>query len=96
MVCEYVLTIESPETDPTPENNKARVLIGVQGEKPISAVSSAGEDLGLVNLLRKAGLAVTAYKPEQLKWTIDELAQFSSVILENVFATKIGIPALHT
>ena len=95
-VCEYILTIESPETDPTLENNKARVLIAVRGEKSILAVSSAGENSGLVKLLRQAGLAVTAYHPEQLKWSIDELAQFSSVILENVPAIKIGSQALHT
>ena len=51
-VNEYTITIQGPKDDPVPENNSARALVGVEGSSPVLVVSSAGENSGLVKLLR--------------------------------------------
>ena len=95
-VSEYTLTIQGPKDDPIPENNTARALVGVEGAKPILVVSSAGEKSGLVKLLRGGSLEVTGKLPTQCNWSLEQLSQFSSVILENVPAGQIGMSGMET
>jgi Mg-chelatase subunit ChlD len=87
---EYTLTVQGPKDDPIPENNTARALVGVEGAKPILIVSAAGENSGLVKLLRNGALEVVGKTPQQCNWSLEQLSQFSSVILENVPAGQIG------
>ena len=64
-VSEYTFTIQGPKDDPVPENNSARALIGVEGSKPVLIVSSAGENSGLVKLLRGGLMEVAGKTPAQ-------------------------------
>jgi Mg-chelatase subunit ChlD len=84
------------DTDPIPENNTARALVGVEGAKPILIVSSAGENSGLVKLLRGGLMDVVGKTPQQCNWSLEELSQFSAVILENVPAGQIGMSGMET
>jgi Mg-chelatase subunit ChlD len=95
-VNEYTVTIQGATNDPVPENNSARALVGVEGAKPILIVSAAGEDSGLVKLLRGGDVEVVGKTPLQCNWSLAELSQFSSVIIENVPAGEIGMSGMET
>ncbi len=74
--------------DPVPENNSAKVLVGVQGPRPLLLVSSSPNS-GLARLLSAGGMKVTLAAPEDCDWSLDSLAQYSGVLIENVPAEKI-------
>jgi Mg-chelatase subunit ChlD len=95
-VNEYKMTIQGSTNDPVPENNFARALVGVEGSKPVLIVSAAGENSGLVKLLRGGDVEVVGKTPAQCNWSLEELSQFSSVILENVPAGQIGMSGMET
>ena len=95
-VNEYTLTIQGAKDDPVPENNSARALVGVEGSRPVLIVSSAGENSGLVNLLRRGQVEVVGKTPGQCNWSLEELSQFSAVIIENVPAGQIGMSGMET
>src|SRR6185295_2883094 len=85
----YTLRVSGSGEDPVPENNAARILIGIQGPRPILCVTSSPGS-GLVRLLQAGGLNVKAQLPAQTHWSLEELSKFSSVLIENVPAGKIG------
>jgi Mg-chelatase subunit ChlD len=95
-VNEYTVSISGPKDDPIPENNSARALVGVEGSRPLLLVSSAGENSGLVKLLRGGGVEVVGKTPEQCQWSLEELSQFSAVLIENVSAGQIGMGGMET
>jgi Mg-chelatase subunit ChlD len=95
-VNEYTLTIQGAKDDPVPENNIARALVGVEGAKPVLIVSSAGEDSGLVKILRGGAVEVVGKTPTQCNWSLEELSQFSAVLIENVPAGQIGMSGMET
>ncbi len=74
--------------DPVPENNSAKVLVGVQGPRPLLLVSSSPNS-GLARLLSAGGMKIRLATPEDCDWTLDSLAQYSGVLIENVSAGKI-------
>lgn len=76
------------DADPIPENNAAKILVGVQGPKPMLIVSTS-ENSGLARLLTSGGLKVKISKPEDCDWSLEALAQFSGIVIENVQADKI-------
>lgn len=94
-VNEYTLTIQGAKDDPIPENNSARALVGVEGSRPILVVSSAGENSGLVRLLRGGAVEVAGKTPGQCKWSLEELSQFAAVLIENVPAGQIGMSGME-
>lgn len=92
----YSIRITGGSGDPIPENNSAKILVGVQGPRPLLVVTSA-ENSGLARLLTGGGLKVKTSKPEDADWSLDALAGFSGVVLENVSANKVterGMDAL--
>ncbi len=95
-VNEYTITIQGPKDDPIPENNSARALVGVEGSRPVLVVSAAGENSGLVKLLRAGRVEVTGRTPAQSRWSLEELSQFSAVLIENVPAGGIGMSGMET
>ena len=95
-VNEYTITIQGVQADPIPENNQARALVAVEGSRPVLVVSSAGENSGLVQLLRNGGIEVVGKSPMQCRWSLEELSQFSAVLLENVPAGQIGTSGMET
>jgi Mg-chelatase subunit ChlD len=95
-VNEYTVTIQGAKEDPVPENNSARALVGVEGSRPLLVVSSAGENSGLVKLLRGGAIEVVGKTPAQCHWSLEELSQFSAVLIENVPAGQIGMSGMET
>ena len=85
----YTLRIKPSGKDPVPENNSAEFIVSVQGNKPILHVGPHKMS-GLPLLLQKANMKVTSLAPNEVNWSLSGLSSFSSVILENVPANKIG------
>ncbi|MDE0184288.1 MAG: VWA domain-containing protein [Candidatus Poribacteria bacterium] len=86
---QYAVRIGGSESDPVPENNTAKVLVGIQGSRPILHITSTSNS-GLSNLLKAGGLDVETAPPSAYIWSIDELSGFSAVLIENVLAGEIG------
>jgi Mg-chelatase subunit ChlD len=84
----YTIRVTGAGADPVPENNSARVLVGVQGPRPLLVVTSS-QNSGLARLLAAGGMKIKAAAPEDCEWTLDSLAQYSGVVIENVPAEKI-------
>ncbi|MGH9837201.1 MAG: VWA domain-containing protein [Blastocatellia bacterium] len=74
--------------DPVPENNVAKVLIGVEGPRPLLVVSESPNS-GLARLIAASGMKVQTVAPGDAGWSLDDLAQYSGVVLENVPAGEI-------
>ena len=89
-------TAAQPVGDAFPENNRARTLVGVRGEKPVLLVSNFGAESGLVKLLVEGGVTLVARKPNQCPWTLEDLSRWSAVVLENVMAGDIGLDGMKT
>ena len=93
-VLRYTLTLTPQPDDPVPENNRARALARVrESQKPLLCLSPAPRS-GLVDLLRRGGIAVAPMRPEAFDGSLTTLAGYSGVLIENVPADAIGRPAL--
>ena len=94
----YSLNVKSADgkDDSVPENNTAKLLVGVTGPKPILHVSQAGSASGLAALVKKGGLDIRASRAEDVRWTLEDLSRYSAVVLENTPADKIGHVGLET
>ena len=91
----YRVGVRAAADDPVPENNAARVLVGVTGPRPILHLTPTTAS-GLTPLLKAGGLDVRAMPPERFNFTLEELSGYSAVILENVPAEKIGTRNMET
>ncbi len=91
----YTLRITGAGQDPVPENNTARLLVGIQGPKPLLCLT-ASPDSGLVRLIQAGGLKVKAALPESISWSLEELSNYSALIIENVPADKIGARGMES
>ena len=87
---QYTVRITGTETDPVPENNSAKILVGIQGPRPILHVTTAA-DSGLGRLLQAGGLDIKTAPPSAYRWSLDELSGYSAVLVENVLADEIGL-----
>ncbi|MBY0231570.1 MAG: VWA domain-containing protein, partial [Gemmataceae bacterium] len=92
---EYVLEVSGTARDPVPENNRARMIVGVSGPKPILHVAPEASS-GLHRLLRKGGLDVRLMAAGSARWTLEDLSRYSAVILENVPADRLGNAGMET
>ena len=95
-VNEYTLTVQGTPDDPIPENNQARALVGIVGSRPLLVVSAAGENSGLLKLLRRGGIDVAGQTPAQCRWSLEDLSQYPAVLVENVPAGQIGMNGMET
>lgn len=84
----YTIRVAATGDDPIPENNVAKVLVGVQGPRPLLLVTSS-QSSGLARLLSSGGMKINVSPPEDCDWSLDSLAQYSGVLIENVPAEKI-------
>ncbi len=91
----YRVRVRAAGEDPVPENNTARVLVGVTGARPILHLTPLAAS-GLTALLKAGGLDVRAMPAERFNFTLEELSGYSAVILENVPADKIGTRNMET
>jgi Mg-chelatase subunit ChlD len=89
----YHVRVTAAGADPVPENNTARVLVGVTGPRPILHVTP-GPTSGLTSLLKAAGLDVRAARPDPAAFTLEGLSKYSAVLLENTPASDVGTRGL--
>lgn len=93
----YTLEIANPsgsESDPVPENSRAKLLVGVEGSRPLLHVTSS-PDSGLAELLRKSRLDIHSIAAEKISWSLENLSAYSALILENLPADAIGYPGME-
>ena len=64
-------------------------------KKPILVLSSTKES-GYVQLLRRGRVDLDARTPAETRWTLEELARYSGVVLENVLASQVGSAGMET
>ncbi|MDR2642708.1 MAG: VWA domain-containing protein [Planctomycetaceae bacterium] len=84
--------------DPVPENNFARKLVGIEGDKPLlilvpQAAAGAGNSAPqskLAEVLRNAALKVEVSDGTGISWSLATLSRYSGIILENVPTSQIG------
>lgn len=88
-----VRAVDPASNDPLPENNQARFLVGVRGVKPMLCVSPATSSLP--DVLTAGGLEVVRKLAEEANWTLEELSGYSSVLIENIPANKIGTAGME-
>jgi uncharacterized membrane protein/Mg-chelatase subunit ChlD len=91
---QYSLEIQGAGQDPVTENNIARVLVGVQGQKPLVCLSAKAES-GLADLLVRSGLKVTALTPSQIDYSLERLSNYQGMIIEEVPANAIGTAGME-
>lgn len=85
----YTLKVTGNAKDPIPENNTARLLLGVRGQKSLLC-ATALPDSGLVKLLQQGGITLKRLDAGASSWSVEELAHYAAVLLENVPAEKLG------
>lgn len=90
----YTLSVRGAQPDPIPENNSARLLVGVDGPKSILLASDSPSS-SLAALLTRGGLHVTVVHPTPGIWTLQRLANYSAVILDNVPSEDLGQTAME-
>ena len=91
---QYTVRITGTEADPVPENNSAKILVGIEGPRPILHITTAA-DSGLARLLQAGGLDVKTAPPAAYHWSLDELSGYSAVLVENVLADEIGLHGME-
>lgn len=89
---DYTLRVRASDDDPVPENNTARVLVGVKAASRILLVSETPGQ-GLARLLTAAGLDVEAHTPSSLDTSLESLARYDAAIIENVPIQSLGLAA---
>ena len=90
----YTLSLQGTGEDPVPENNTARVLVGVNGPKKIACLT-ADPDSGLVNLLKRSGVDVEALIPSAMNYSLEDLSDYKGLIIEDVPANAIGTTGME-
>lgn len=86
----YTVRVAATKTDPMPENNRARFLVGVDAPKRLLVVS--GAPTRFASLLASSGLDVDA--PTRPEFTLESLSNYSGVVLENISAELLGGSAM--
>jgi uncharacterized membrane protein len=85
-----IATRDNDADDPVRENNTARLLVGVKGQKPVLHLAPS-EGSQLARLLREAKVDVElAGTNAPRDWSIESLANYSAVLIENVTWQRLG------
>jgi Mg-chelatase subunit ChlD len=92
----YTLRVSAGQSDPVPENNRARLLVGVRGPRPLLLVTAEPDKSGLARLLKAGGLNVKAVRPQDCAWTLEDLSRVAAVLLDNVPAEQLGTAGMET
>ena len=85
----YTLKIDGYKDETIKQNNIARFITRIDANKPVLALTQT-ENSGLVKLLQKDGLNIVRKHPSDLTYSLDMLAGFSAILLEDVNANDIG------
>ena len=89
-VAEYTLHVTGTGADPVPENNTARLLVGVRAAKPLLCVTPSGAVRACRPCWPREGSRSRRVAASQCNWTLEELAGCSAVVLENTPASLLG------
>ena len=93
-VIKYVLKVTGSTEDCIPENNTAQAISMVKGKKPVLVIANSKSSV-MKNLLDSNNIESVEMFPSEFAWTIDYLAGFSAIVLDNVSADSIGFSGLH-
>jgi uncharacterized membrane protein len=91
---EYRLKVKGPKGDAVPENDTARLLVGVRARRPILCLTPTGQST-LVSLLRRSGLEIVEAKAGTVRLSLAALSGYNAVLIENVPAREIGFDNLR-
>lgn len=94
-IADYELALIGSQDDPRPENNRARILVGVRDVRPLLILTQTPGS-GLAQLLAASGLPVEVRRPEEIELTLASLAGYDAVIIENVPIQDIGLDATQS
>jgi hypothetical protein len=92
----YTVHVQPVEgrADPVPENNTARFLVRQAGGKPLLCVPASPASR-LPQMLASGGVKVVARAADRVEGSLEELAGFSGVVIENTRADALGFTALR-
>ena len=90
---QYTLRIKGNEYDPVPENNRLQKLVGVEGTKPILLVNQTGTSK-LTEILENSGMRNEVVKAGDIEWSLQNLSNYSGLIIENTDAQQLGAMGL--
>ncbi|PKL44649.1 MAG: hypothetical protein CVV41_04600 [Candidatus Riflebacteria bacterium HGW-Riflebacteria-1] len=94
-VLKYQLRVTGSQgKDPVPENNTAAALAEVRGRMPLLLVTENLQN-PLVGLLKSREQRVEVLSPLDVRWSLEFLAGYSAVILENVSANRVGMHGMQ-
>jgi Mg-chelatase subunit ChlD len=91
----YTFSVAGTGEDPIPENNSARLLVGIEGDRPALCLTTA-ENSGFARLLVAGQHDIKIRTPGEARWSLEELSNYSSVLIENVQANDIGVAGMET
>ncbi|HNX74557.1 MAG TPA: VWA domain-containing protein [Candidatus Rifleibacterium sp.] len=92
-VIKFRLHVTPAGPDPVAENNEARAISEIIGKKPVLVI--AGQHSAMFSLLQKSGARVELVEPQKIAWSIEYLAGFSAVVIENVAAGSITMHGMQ-
>ena len=93
-VVKYKMILKPEFKDSVPENNEAVAICEVIGKKPILVVTES-ESSAVARLLNKAKVSNVVQSPRNIEWTIEFLAGYSALILENVSADRLTLHGMQ-
>ncbi len=107
---EYRLEIESiltlvtengkPTLKPTKDsvtlNNAGRAVVRAEGKRGLLVVNATGRVGNFAKALTAGGLEVTVAKPSNANFNQEGLDSYTAVVLENVHAHTLGLPAIRS
>lgn len=91
----YSMELSGVDDDPCKGNNKADFIVQIHGKRPVLLVTMS-RNSGLGKILAQSGYNVMVKEPQELDFSLSVLAGYSSIIIENVPASKIGVSGMQT
>ncbi|MDR1962842.1 MAG: VWA domain-containing protein [Planctomycetaceae bacterium] len=89
------LRVRGKEDDPVPENNSARKLVGVEGDKPLLVLVPRPENGNAVSkfaeILKNAAIETEISDGSGVRWSLPFLSRYSGIVLENTPSSQIGV-----
>jgi Mg-chelatase subunit ChlD len=91
------LQIHAQENDPVPENNSARKLVGIEGNKPLLVIvphsknGSSAPASKFADVLNNSAIETEISDGTGVRWSLPFLSRYSGIVLENVSTSQIGI-----
>ncbi|MDR2440495.1 MAG: VWA domain-containing protein [Planctomycetaceae bacterium] len=94
------LRIRSQENDPVPENNSARKLVGVEGNKPLLLLVPPSENGStpaskFADILNNSAIETEISDGSGVRWSLPFLSRYSGIILENVPSSQMGVTGME-